>query len=117
MTSVVIVDDEIDSVEVLKDYFEISDIQVVAIGHNGQEAIELCIKHSPDFLVLDLRMPKFDGMYTLEKLLDENNSIKVLVVTGFIDEEDKSNIEKYKISKVFMKPTDPKDIVNFIKNN
>ncbi len=117
MTSVVIVDDEVDSVEVLQDYLEISDIQVVATGNNGQDAIELCVKYSPDFLVLDLRMPKFDGTYTLEKLLEENSPIKVIVVTGFIDEEDKSNMNKYKISKMFMKPTNPKEIVDFIKNN
>jgi len=117
MTSVVIVDDEIDFVEVLQEYFETVGIQVVNTGNNGQEAIELCIKHSPDFLILDLAMPKFDGVYTLEKLLEKNSPIKVIILTGLLDEVQISTLSKFKIDAKFVKPINPKILSDFIKNN
>jgi len=117
MTCVVIVDDEIDLVEVIQEYLETVDIQVVATGNNGQEAIELCIKHSPDFLILDLSMPKFDGIYTLQKFLEKNNPIKVIIMTGFLDEVQKLALSKYNIVGVFIKPNNPKTLADFIKNN
>lgn len=117
MTSVVIIDDEIDLVEAIQEYLETMDIQVVACGINGQEAIELCIKHSPDFLILDLAMPKYDGIYTLEKLLEKNSPIKVIVMTGLMDKDQKLTLSKFKIHAKFLKPTNPKILVDVIKNN
>ncbi len=117
MIKAIVIDDEIELVEVIQEILEMSNIQVVATGNNGQQAIEMCTKHSPDFLILDLKMPKFDGIYTLEKLLEKNNPVKVIIMTGFIDERDRSDLNKFNIKKLFIKPTNPEDIVDFIKNN
>ena len=53
MVRIVIVDDEVDYTEILKDYCELNGIEVVGIGHNGKDAVDLCKEHSPDFLLLD----------------------------------------------------------------
>ena len=41
------------------------DIKVVAEATNGEEALELCNQHAPDVLLLDLRMPKKDGLQVM----------------------------------------------------
>ena len=44
------------------------DMHVVAEAANGEEALQLCNQHSPDVLLLDLRMPKKDGLQVIHEL-------------------------------------------------
>src|SRR5487761_1487404 len=48
------------------------DVQIVAQGKNGVEAIELVRTHQPDVVFLDVQMPGLDGFAVLKKLLDKN---------------------------------------------
>lgn len=117
MPSVVIVDDEPDLLEVMKDFLGMKGIQVVATGRNGHEAIELCEQHKPDFLVLDLSMPEFDGFYALEKFAKLNNPVKVIVITGLLNEQTQFELYKFKPQTTFPKPVNPDKLADFIQNN
>ena len=44
------------------------DIKVVAEATNGEEALEMCNQHLPDVLLLDLRMPRKDGLQVMAEL-------------------------------------------------
>jgi len=112
---VVIIDDEIDIVSTLSEYLELKDIQIIGTGKNGQDAIDLCVKHSPDFLILDLTMPDFDGFYALEKLREMNSLIKVIVMTGLLDKNNQQKLSQYRLVGSFTKPTNLDDLVNCIK--
>jgi YesN/AraC family two-component response regulator len=46
-----------------------NDIRVVGEATNGEEALDLCNRHLPDVLLLDLRMPKKDGLLVIAELL------------------------------------------------
>ena len=37
------------------------EIQVAGLAANGREALELCEKHQPDVVLMDMRMPEYDG--------------------------------------------------------
>src|SRR6516165_7929268 len=65
------------------------DIKVVAEATNGEEALELCRQHSPDVLLLDLRMPKKDGLQVIGELTARRSSKpRVIVMTTYESEED-----------------------------
>ena len=65
------------------------DIKVVAEAANGEEALELCGEHSPDVLLLDLRMPKKDGLQVITELTARRSSKpRVIVMTTYESEED-----------------------------
>jgi len=102
MISVVIVDDDIDVTEGLSELFQIKKIDVVGIGYNGKQAIELCAQHTPDFLILDLTMPEFDGFYALKKL--QNTLTKIIVVTGVIDENTLEKLNNFSVFSIQRKP-------------
>jgi len=59
------------------------DMQVVAQAQNGDEAIELSRQHSPDVTVIDLRMPKRNGVETIIELRRKNGGIRILVLSSF----------------------------------
>jgi two-component system, NarL family, response regulator len=65
------------------------DIKVVAQATNGEEALELCSQRSPDVLLLDLRMPKMDGLQVLNELAARRlPKPRVIVMTTHESEED-----------------------------
>ena len=49
-----------------------SDIEVVAEAANGEEALEMCNRHFPDVLLLDLRMRRKDGWQVMTELAARN---------------------------------------------
>ena len=117
MSRIIIIDDEIDIIDTLSEFFEDESIEIIGTGKNGQEAVELCIKHSPDFLLLDISMPKFDGFYALEKLKELNSQVKIILMTGLIGEDTESKLSEYKLATSFLKPVQLKELLDFIKNN
>ncbi|MDE6677800.1 MAG: response regulator transcription factor, partial [Ruminococcus sp.] len=63
------------------------EISIVGEARNGQEAYELCVKRHPDVVLMDMRMPDFDGGYGTQKIKQSVNGVRVLVLTTFDDKE------------------------------
>ena len=64
-----------------------SDIEVVAVGNSGEEAIELYPAHKPDVLLMDIRMSGMTGLEAGEKILGGNPDARILYLTTFMDDE------------------------------
>ncbi|QLH07693.1 response regulator [Nitrosopumilus ureiphilus] len=109
MITVAIVDDEIALTELFTDLFEMEKIDVVGVGYDGKQAVELCSKYNPDYLLLDLSMPEFDGFYALEKL--QNTSTKIIITTGLIEENILNQLNKFPILSVQYKPVDFNEVL------
>ena len=57
------------------------DLEVVGEASNGREAIELCRRLRPDFVLMDVRMPEMDGLAATRELKRELPDIAVLIMT------------------------------------
>ncbi len=67
--SVVLVDDSKSLCDYLSGYFaSLEDIEVVGVAHDGEEGYELICDKKPDVAILDIVMPKLDGLGLLERL-------------------------------------------------
>src|SRR6516225_12130588 len=64
----------------------ITGIEVVGTAADGNEALALAIKLRPDVVLMDLRMPRCDGIEATRRLRDHDASIKVLVLTTYTDD-------------------------------
>jgi two-component system, NarL family, response regulator len=64
------------------------DMEVVGEAGDGEEAIALYEQHRPDVLVLDLRMPKRDGVAVVQQLLEVDPKARVLIMTTYDGDED-----------------------------
>lgn len=58
---------------------------VVCKAENGMQAVELCKKHMPDIVTMDLTMPQMDGLSCIEKLVKIKPDIQILVVSALAD--------------------------------
>lgn len=63
------------------------DIEVVDLAADGREAYILCQKHRPDVVLMDMRMPEYDGSYGIRSIKAHFPETKVLVLTTFDDQE------------------------------
>ena len=64
------------------------DMEVVAEADNGVEAINAYRLHRPDVVVLDLRMPRQDGVQTIRLLREEFGPVRVLVFSNYASGEE-----------------------------
>ena len=81
----IIVDDEQDIVEVFSDYFELNGIPILGHCFDGCTAAKLYEEKKPDFVILDIKMPKYDGIYAIKKIKEFDPNANIFVVTGFSD--------------------------------
>ena len=63
------------------------DMELVGEAADGVEAIELACALQPDVLLLDLKMPRKDGLAALREIAERCSSIHILVLTSFADDE------------------------------
>lgn len=92
-----------------------NEIEVVGEAANGREAYELSVRFKPDVVLMDMRMPDFDGGYGTSQIKEKLKGIKVLVLTTF---DDKETVEKAVSSGAdgyILKEMDNSQIINSIK--
>ncbi len=88
MIKLAIVDDQSlmrDGLKIILSQYD--DIDVVALGEDGKEAVELCRKYRIDVMLLDIRMPKLNGVEAVKEIRRFNQDIKLLMLTTFFDED------------------------------
>ncbi len=85
--STIIVDDEQLSREELSFLLKsVADVEVVAQGSNGVEAIQLIREHNPQLVFLDVQMPGLDGFGVLKKLVDKKHPLPQIVFATAFDQ-------------------------------
>lgn len=114
MTTAIVIDDDVDTVDVFCDYLEIKKVQVLGRGYNGKVAVELYKKHRPDVVFLDLMMPEYDGIYALENIRQIDSESKVVIVTADLRDDTIKKLVKLKPTSVFIKPYDIEKISQII---
>lgn len=92
-----------------------SDIKVVGEAGNGKEAYELSVRLRPDVVLMDMRMPDYDGGYGTRKIKDTVPGVKVLVLTTFDDKETVDKAVSSGADGYILKEMDNEKIINSIK--
>jgi DNA-binding NarL/FixJ family response regulator len=62
-------------------------IELVASACDGHEAIDLARRHRPDVVLMDLRMPRLDGIQATRRLREELPGVRVIALTTYADDE------------------------------
>jgi len=86
MIRVVLVDDQALIRQGIAGLLAVAGIEVIGEAADGRAAIEVIETTSPDVVLLDMRMPRFDGIWTLERLREKSAEVPVLVLTTFDDD-------------------------------
>lgn len=125
MAKILVVDDEADIREVVGIVLETSGHQVM-YAEDGQKGLSLVKKWQPELIILDVMMPKMNGMQVLQILrnMEEFDHIPVIMLTATTQnarEDDEHYRKKTGADDFITKPFNPADLVervnNVLKNN
>ncbi len=90
-------------------------IKVVAEASNGKEAYELSVRFKPDVVLMDMRMPDYDGGFGTREIKQKLKGVKVLVLTTFDDKETVNKAMASGADGYILKEMDNEQIINSIK--
>ncbi|WP_425449009.1 sigma-54-dependent transcriptional regulator [Dethiothermospora halolimnae] len=79
--TILIADDEKNMIWALKKAFKKKNFNVITAS-DGQEAVDKFIDEIPDIVLLDLKMPKLDGIEVLKRIKEHNNETPVIMITA-----------------------------------
>ncbi|MBP2099057.1 ANTAR domain-containing response regulator [Enterococcus rivorum] len=112
---IVIVDDEPITRMDIRGMLEAENYEVVGEASDGIEAIELCKKHLPDLVIMDISMPLLDGLKASKKILDEKYTKSIILLTAYSDKENIEKAKKYGVSGYLVKPIMEKSLTPMVE--
>lgn len=117
-TKLLIIDDNESLVEMIKEYFnEVPNIEVVFSAKDGSEGIRLIDANQKNFdlIILDLIMPKKDGIAVLEHLNKNKIDKKVIVLTSYNTQDIIRKVSELGANYLMLKPFELSDLEEKIK--
>lgn len=84
----------------------------VLIAKNGFEALEIFKLEKPDILLSDIRMPKIDGLQLIEKIREQNQTIPIIILTAYSDQNTLLKAANSSIDGYILKPL---ELNNFLE--
>jgi two-component system response regulator LytT len=114
LSAVIIDDEQLARDELAYLLKTVDDVDVVAQGKNGVEAVNLIREHNPDLVFLDVQMPGLDGFGVIKKLLDKKIALpKIVFATAF----DQYAVKAFEVNAVdyLLKPFDRKRVAQSVQ--
>lgn len=91
------------------------DIDVVAEAADGQDAVDAVLREAPDVVLMDIRMPRMDGLAATRRLLDRGTSARIIVLTTFDTDDMVVTALSYGAAGFLLKDTSPADLVDAVR--
>jgi two-component system, NarL family, response regulator LiaR len=92
-----------------------ADINVVGEAADGEEALAVAAEHAPDVILLDLVMPRLDGIGALRRLRDAAPGARVIVLTSFGEDERLFTALRAGASGYLLKDVEPAELGDAIR--
>ncbi|MEG1255507.1 response regulator [Clostridium sp.] len=108
---IVIADDEPITRMDLSEILEAAGYDVVGEASDGFDAVELCRKHSPDLVLMDIKMPLLDGLNAAKIIQNENLASGIVLLTAYSGKEFVEKATKIGAIGYIVKPIDEKSII------
>jgi NarL family two-component system response regulator LiaR len=114
---ILIVDDHAVVREGLRAFIQIKpDMEVVGEAADGIEAVEKALKLEPDVILLDIVMPRLDGIRAIEQLNQEGCTARVLVITSFAEDDQIFPAIKAGALGYLLKDSKPHELIQAIRD-
>ena len=106
---VLLIDDEplaLEGLQILVNWEELG-FEICGIAENGLQGLNLMEELRPDLVMVDIHMPKMDGLQMIEEWRKKGNqATKFIILTGYSDFDYARKALKYRVSRYLLKPLD-----------
>ncbi len=113
---VLVVEDDAAIIELLRFLLEQEELEV-EVAHDGLEALDKMEVWSPDLVLLDLRLPKLEGMDVLWEMRQNPKWSNIPVVVISVDSSPQTMLQGWRlgVDSYFIKPFDPDELIRVIR--
>ena len=112
--SVIVIDDDEDTVRLFSEFLEENDINVIGNGFDGVTAVKLFKQTKPDVVLIDLNMPNGSGFYAIKKIQKINPKAKIIAITADGSYSVEEKLEKLRIPLIH-KPFKMDQVISIIR--
>lgn len=91
------------------------DLQVIAEVSDGEAAVERALELVPDVILMDINMPKRNGLQAMQEIRAANDEIKVIILTAYDDEEQQFFAMRGGASAYYPKDVLPEELIKAIR--
>jgi carbon storage regulator CsrA len=113
-----LVEDDANERELLAGYLRLSGYEVCQAS-NGADALNLLQQHPVDLVVMDMQMPRMNGLETLQEIRKAPHlqNLEVVVVSGAEQRELQAVSQECGVKQVYQKPLNPADLVRYLNDS
>jgi DNA-binding NarL/FixJ family response regulator len=116
MIRVLIADDHAVVRQGLRTFLDLQeDIEVVGEAADGEEALEAAARLEPDVVLIDLVMPRLDGIEAIRRLRERVPAAKAIVLSSFVDDDKLFPAVRAGAAGYLLKDVQPQDLVEAIR--
>lgn len=112
---IIVADDEPVTKMDLRELLVSAGYAVVAEASDGLDAVELCRKHQPDLILLDVKMPFLDGLSAARIIHEEDLAGAIVMLTAYSERDFIDRAKSYGVGGYLVKPIDEKSLVPSIE--
>lgn len=114
---VVVADDAAFIHEVLTHLFSFNDLMIVGHAYDGQEAVDLVLQERPDVVLMDVVMPKKNGLEATREILQKRPETKIIACSTVTDENFIMQFIEAGCCNFIAKPFSGQELVEMIKKS
>ena len=115
MTSIFMVDDDIDVLNTIREYLYRSDYEIIWEATNGKSAIEGYKRLKPDIFIMDFLMPKRTGFSIINEIMQFDPNAKIIGISALDAPTVKEGALDLGVKYFFQKPIDLNKLIEAIK--
>lgn len=117
MIKVFIADDEVFVLQLIQRMidWQALGMKIIGTANDGQTALEKIVELLPDIVIVDVRMPVYDGITLMQKVRAVNEKVKFIIISGHKRFEYAKSAMKYNVEDYILKPIDEKELENILE--
>ncbi|MBN1836764.1 MAG: response regulator transcription factor [Spirochaetales bacterium] len=117
MIRLLLADDQTLFAESLKNILEMrtKDLKIVGLAYDGEQAVDLVERLAPEIVLMDVRMPKLDGVEAAKIIRQRHPQVKVMMLTTFDDDEYVVEAIRHGAVGYLLKTTRPAELITAIR--
>ena len=112
MKTILLVEDDKNQLLLYKQELSLEGYSIIT-AQDGQEAVKKVKEHTPDLIVMDINMPKINGIEAIGKILSEHRKVPIIINTAYSSYKD--NFMSWSADAYIIKSSDLKELKNKIK--
>lgn len=109
-----LVDDHALFLEGLQYLLETNGISIIGTARNGKQALEKARILKPDIILMDIKMPQYDGLYALKIIKAEMPDTKIVMLTTSEEDQDLFDAVKFGAEGYIFKSTNAKELITML---